>query len=134
VPPGETTLASVVPRDATGRPLGPGRQVTLELTPGRALGPVRDAGFGRYERAFWADAPRGTVATLTATVDGVALDQQPHLHVVLDRAEIGRPFAARGGCALGGGGHGGPLALLLLLALATANSRRRRAGSRFRGG
>jgi uncharacterized protein (TIGR03382 family) len=98
LPPDEITLVTVVPRDAAGLPIGAGAEVTIEASAGLPIGPVVDAGWGRYERTFVAAAPRGTVAEVQVTVNGVALASRPHIFVVEDRSEIGRPFRAAGGC------------------------------------
>lgn len=103
VPPGdETTLVSVIPRDAAGVPLGPGRAVDISASAGLAVSAVIDFGQGRYERTFAAHASRGKIAKVTATVDGVTLDAHPSIYFVSERSEIGRPFVALGGCSVGG--------------------------------
>jgi hypothetical protein len=115
----ETTLVSVTPRDDSGVPLGPGHTVTIELEPlgvDLGLGPVRDVGAGRYERAFVAHAPLGTHATVTATVDGVALTEQPSVWFVPSRADIGGQLVAGNGCSYGPR-PGNPFALLGVLLL-----------------
>jgi uncharacterized protein (TIGR03382 family) len=112
--------------------LGPGHAVDITLSAGRATGPVFDRGAGRYERSFAATAPRGTVATAEATVDGVALSAQPKVWFVVDRSEIGQPFAVRGGCdqsarPLRSGALSAPLVLVVLvLGFAVVGRRRRR--------
>jgi subtilisin family serine protease len=101
LPPGEdTTIVSVTPRDAAGAPLGPSHDVAIALTAGAPAGPVRDLGAGRYERTFVAHASRGQVGEVRALVDGVALASRPTITFVADRSEVGRPFAATGGCGL----------------------------------
>jgi subtilisin family serine protease len=129
-PGSDTFTVSVIPRDAAGTPVGPGRAVTIVASEGAPAGDVVDAGWGRYERTFVASAPRGTFATVTATVDGVTLTAAPVVWFAADRSEIGHPFAAGGGCALGGpGSRVGVLLLLVAVALLARNSRRRRARS-----
>lgn len=124
--PGETTIATVVPRDAAGVPVGPGREVTIESSVGYAVGPVVDAGWGRYERTFVAAAPLGAAADVTVTVDGVALAATPRFWIVEDRSDIGRPYRAAGGCATtpGAGARVG-LAIALLAAAALLVRRRK---------
>jgi MYXO-CTERM domain-containing protein len=121
----DITTVTVVPRDETGLPVGPGHAVTIDLSAGAAVGPVSDTGEGRYERAFRAHAPRGTVAVVRATADGVTLAAHPSVFIVLDRSEIGSPFHAGGGCAIDDAPRGAWAVAMLLLAL-VLNSRRRR--------
>jgi subtilisin family serine protease len=114
----ETTVITVTPRDDDGAPLGPGHAVAIALTAGAPTGPVRDLKGGRYERTFAAHASAGQVGEAQVTVDGVGLDRHPTVFFVADRVQVGRPFAAGGGCAAPGPSpHSGP-ALVLLLALA----------------
>ena len=114
VPPGdETTVVTVTPRGDDGTPLGPGHDVTITASAGEAVGDVVDIGSGRYERTFAAHAPRGTVAAVSAVVDGVALAAHPSIYIVNARAEIGAPFAAGGGCSLDGGRSQGSAASAL---------------------
>jgi subtilisin family serine protease len=98
-PGANTTIVSVTPRARDGTPLGAHHDVLIASSAGSPAGPVIDAGSGRYERTFVADAPRGTVAVISASVDGVTLTHQPRVYFVLSRAEIGQPFAAGGGCS-----------------------------------
>jgi subtilisin family serine protease len=125
LPPASTATATVVvvPKDARGLPLGPGREVVIEG--GAFTGPVTDTGTGRYERILTAGA-RGDAAVIRATVDGVGLTAQPRVFFVDSRDEIGAPLRATGGsCAAGGAAAPAPaLGLLALLLLA----RRRRYG------
>jgi subtilisin family serine protease len=101
VPPGDdVVIATVTPRAEDGTPLGPGHQVLISASAGTPTGPVSDTGNGRYERRFAAHAPRGTVATISATVDGVPLSTRPSVYFVFSRVEIGQQFATRGGCAI----------------------------------
>ncbi|HEY7953967.1 MAG TPA: S8 family serine peptidase [Polyangia bacterium] len=135
LPPGdEETRVTVTPRDGSGAPLGPGRAVSIDLplddgTSDAPAGPVLDAGFGRYERDFFAHARLGAVGTVLATVDGVALAERPQVFFVEDRSEIGRTLG--GGCATSGSRSEERGLILLLFALALAgggwlrNSRRR---------
>ncbi|HWE28996.1 MAG TPA: S8 family serine peptidase, partial [Polyangia bacterium] len=89
VPPGdETSVVTVTPRDDDGVPLGGGHDVTITATAGDPIGDVVDVGSGRYERTFAAHASRGTVATIAATVDGVALAAHPAIYIVNARDEI----------------------------------------------
>jgi subtilisin family serine protease len=128
VPPGDdVTIVTVTPRADDGLPLGSGRQVTISATAGEPLGDVVDLGLGRYERSFIAHAPRGSTATISATVDGIALASHPAVYIVESRADIGSPFAAGGGCSLGpGAATQSPLTSLAaaLLALFLRKSRR----------
>ena len=125
----ETTVVSVTPRDDTGRPVGPGHVVTIELfgsssaRTGEPLGPVRDIGAGRYERTFVAHAQRGTSAVVHTIVDGTTLVEQPTLWFVRSRVEIGGHLQGAGGCEIGGGNDGSFLAMLLF-ALQQATRRR----------
>lgn len=132
LPPGDDVFTvTVTPRDAGGVPLGPGRAVEIVASAGEPVGPVLDAGAGRYERAFYARAPRGTVVVVRARVDGVELAQTREVHLVLDRAEIGRPFVAGGGCALPGAPASGlGLTLVAIAIAARARARRRRSPPR----
>ena len=99
LPPGNgTTLVTVIARDAAGLPLGPGHTIELTTTAGEWAGPAVDLGEGRIERTLFAHATRGQVATISATVDGVALASTATVFFVHDRSEIGRPFVAGGGC------------------------------------
>lgn len=118
---------SVVPRDRDGAPLGPGHAVAIEAWDERTSlratwsGPSRDAGAGRYERALVATGPLGAALTIHATVDGVALAAHPVVWLVDRRDDIGRPYAALGGCGLGGANGGRPgLGTALIGALAAA--------------
>ena len=133
----ESTVVTVTPRDDTGRPLGPGHVVTIELVgtsgarTGEAQGPVRDIGAGRYERTFVAHAQRGTSAVVRTTVDGATLVEQPTLWFVRSRVEVGGNLRAAGGCAIdagagagAGGGPGGTFLAICLLALQQATRRR----------
>ena len=141
VPPGdETTIVTVTPRGDDGTPLGPGHAVAITATAGDAVGDVVDVGSGRYERTFAAHAPRGTIATVSATVDGVPLSAHPSIYIVNTRAEIGAPFAAGGGCSLpptaGATSRPGTVfCVLALLAIAGAvpSARAIRRNSRRRG-
>ena len=134
VPPGETRVQiSVVPRDAAGDPIGTGRAVSIDARDdgagiaGAWDGPVHDLGAGRYERTLRAAGPRGTAFAVTATVDGVTLAAHPTVWLVADRSDIGRPFAAVGGCAVGGAAPAPNalwLAAALLVLLGQAKKRR----------
>ena len=122
VPPGdETTMVTVTPRDQQGVPLGPGHEVAIAATAGEPIGEVVDVGSGRYQRTFAAHAPRGTVATIDAVVDGIALAAHPSIFMVNARSEIGAPLVAGGGCALSGaptaeaGSPLGPMAPLVAI-------------------
>ncbi|MCU1282606.1 MAG: hypothetical protein JWM53_6152, partial [bacterium] len=140
VPPGdETTVVTVTPRSDDGTPLGAGRDVAITTSAGDPVGDVVDAGSGRYERTFAAHAPRGTVATVSAIVDGVMLAAHPSIYIVNARAEIGAPFAAGGGCSLATGGAGdrhspsageSALAIAALFAALLASARASRASRR----
>jgi subtilisin family serine protease len=100
LPPGDaTTVVTVTPRDASGVPIGPGHTITIDASAGTAVGDVVDTGWGRYERTFAAHAPRGSVARISVTADGVALAAHPAVYIAADRSEIGANFVARGGCA-----------------------------------
>jgi subtilisin family serine protease len=129
VPPGdETSTVSVTPRADDGTALGPGHLVTIAASAGEASGDVIDLGGGRYERTFAAHAARGSVAVVSATVDGIALAAHPSIYIVTSRADIGGDFTAGGGCSLtrttaAPTGLGG---ILLLLALCRATKSRRR--------
>jgi subtilisin family serine protease len=130
LPPGDdTTIASVTPRADDGTPLGPGHDVSIMATAGTPTGPVVDTGDGRYERSFAAHAARGTVATISAVVDGVSLSSHPSVYFVFSRAEIGQQFVARGGCSFSPGATipaGTLLLLALLLVTHAVRSRHRR--------
>jgi subtilisin family serine protease len=117
LPPGEeTTTVSVTPRDAAGVPLGAGHEVEIDVSAGLPLGGVVDTGEGRYEQIVIAHASRGSVATVTARVDGVEVAEHPPIFFVAARDEIGRPFrAAGGGCSLGAGDAATGLELALAL-------------------
>ena len=114
----ETTTVTVTPRDLLGQPLGPGLPVSITSDRGAWLGEVRDVGHGRYERTLLAEGPRGSRATIEVRVGGTLLDQQPVVHFVGERSEIGLPFVV-GACAVAplgrsdAGPSGGLLALLL---------------------
>jgi subtilisin family serine protease len=135
VPPGDqTTTVSVTPRSADGVPLGAGHQVTIRTSAGSPVGATVDAGFGRYEQAIEAHATAGTVATVTAVVDGVVLAAHPSIYFVRSRSEVGRPFAAGGGCALSMAStvpYGGLLVLALALVPALVLSPRLRRSRRL---
>jgi subtilisin family serine protease len=130
VPPGDdTTVVTVTPRGEDRLPLGPGHGVTITATAGAAVTDVVDLGSGRYERTFAAQAPRGTTAVVTATVDGITLAAHPSIYIVDARAEIGAPFTAGGGCSMISPAHVhatpalfGSIALGVLAALAAAGS------------
>ncbi len=136
VPPGDnTTIVTVTPRGDDGTPLGPGHAVTITASAGDPVGDVVDLGSGRYERTFAAHAPRGTVATVQATVDGIPLAAHPTIYMVTSRADIGSPFAAGGGCALAQTSPESPatpLAALAALALLRAVARKSRRRDRRR--
>ncbi|HEY2748518.1 MAG TPA: S8 family serine peptidase, partial [Polyangia bacterium] len=131
VPPGdETTVVTATPRADDGTPLGAGHAVDISTSAGDPTGDVVDAGSGRYERTFAAHAPRGTTAVVSVTVDGVALAAHPVIYIVDARSEIGAPFVAGGGCAIGStqadrGLLAGALLALGLLALALLAARRK---------
>ncbi len=133
VPPGdETTVVTVTPRADDGTPLGAGHAVLITASAGDPTGDVVDIGSGRYERTFAAHAPRGTTAQVSVTVDGVALAAHPSIYIVNARSEIGAPFVAGGGCAIGpapgdSGLLAGPLFAMALL-VARRKSRRRAPG------
>jgi hypothetical protein len=130
VPPGdETAIVTVTARANDGTVLGSGRAVAITASAGDPIGDVVDVGSGRYERTFVAHAPRGTIATVSATVDGVTLAAHPSIYMVNTRAEIGAPFAAGGGCSLPPTADrtsrpGVLFCVLALLAIATASSAR----------
>lgn len=127
VPPGESRVTvSVVPRDASGAPLGPGHAVTIESDGGAFDGPVGDAGEGRYERVLVARGERGQAATITASVDRVLLASRPTVWFVVDRSEVGHPFHAAGGCRLSPRAAPGELVTLALAALLGRSLCRRR--------
>ena len=122
----ETTLVTVTPCDALGRPLGRGRRVSIALSAGAPVGGVVERGDGRYERAFVAHAPRGAVGEVAVTVDGVPLDAHPRVAFVPSRAEIGGALVAGGGCsAAGAAAPVGPCVLWLALLLLPMAGRRR---------
>jgi uncharacterized membrane protein/fibronectin type 3 domain-containing protein len=68
----DTTTITVVPTDAFGNRVGPGRAVAVTSTAG-TVGGVDDVGDGSYRAVLVAPLVAGT-ALVTATVDGVALD------------------------------------------------------------
>ena len=127
VPPGSTdkTVVTVVPRDGSGLPLGPGRAVTLSTSAGRLSTAVHVAR-GRYEARFYPEGRRGEVALITATVDGVPLAHRPRVHLTTRRARVGLPYEAAGGCAVGrsSGPVPSPVPGLLLLLLLLGRERR----------
>jgi subtilisin family serine protease len=123
-----TVTVVVVPKDDLGLPLGPGRDVAIDAAAGWFAGQVVDSGTGRYERTL-ASGPRGTVATITATVDGVRLAASPRVWYVDGRAEIdARVEAGAPGCAAPGARAPGGAVLLAVLAglAAVAVASRRR--------
>jgi hypothetical protein len=126
IPIGSRSTVSVVPRDASGAPLGSGHAVDVESDAGGFAGPVSDAGEGRYERILVAEGPQGAAATLRITVDGTQLDAHPQVWFVADRTQIGQPFEATGGCraATGGGAAAIPLVVLGVLLLRLPRRRR----------
>ena len=119
VPPGSglTATITVIPRDAAGLPLGPGKKIQLSTTAGRLSAPVHIAR-GRYEAVLSpAGAARGATARITARLDGVELTYHPVVHLATRRDFLGQPFRAHGGgCDMGGSGDGGWMTVLLLLA------------------
>ena len=126
-----TVTVVVVPKDDLGLPLGPGRDVAIEAAGAWFTGAVVDAGTGRYERPL-GSGPRGAVATIVATVDGVRLASSPRVWYVDSRDEIDARVAAAGpGCAVAGARPGGgALRLGALAALAAGAARRRRYSAR----
>ena len=94
-----TVTVTVTPRDLLGRPLGPGLPVSIVSDRGAWVSDVRDEGHGRYERSLLSQGPRGSHATIEVRVGGVLLDQQPQVHFVGERSEIGLPFVI-GACAM----------------------------------
>ena len=124
----ESTLVTVTPRDASGKALGGGHAVTIELSAGAPLGAVSDRA-GRYERSFVAHAPRGATGIVRVTVDGVPLAAQPRVFFVPSRAEVGGDLTPGAGCAFGRGVPGVTAALLFVLAVLIA-SRLRLVGRR----
>jgi subtilisin family serine protease len=121
----ETTTVTVTPRDASQRPLGAGRVVSIELSAGEPLGGVVDRG-GRYERVFVAHAPRGAVGIVSVLVDGIALTTQPRVYFVPSRAEAGGDLRPGGGCAVGRGAPATAVSWALVLVVAVGLLRRRR--------
>ncbi len=111
----DTVTVTVTPRDLLGRPLGAGLAVAISTDHGEWISDVRDEGHGRYERTLLAKGPRGTAAHIEVRVGGVLLSQQPVIHFVGERSEIGQPFVIAA-CSVGqGGASGSPLALWLVL-------------------
>ncbi len=118
VPPGNDLVrVSVTPRDATGRPIGPGHEVHIEAAdlslPYAAIfqGPVADRGEGRYERVLMAAGPRRAALRIHAAVDGVELEPHPTVWLVAQASELSSPR----GCMLGASHHAPwPLGALLL--------------------
>ena len=119
------SVVTVVPKDASGLPLGGGHDVTIDATAGHWEGPAEQVSeFGRWERRLRADV-LGRTAKITVRVDGVALARQPTIAFVDSRIEFGVPFDR--GCAVAGrGAHGSWLLLLPLIVYA-----RRRGGLRW---
>ena len=107
-PGGPPVLISVVPRDASGAPLGPGHVVVITSDAGVMQGPERDLGGGRYERTLLPHAVEGSIARLSVRVDGVALAASPRVWFSTERASAGGALPTRG-CSIGnlGGNRGG---------------------------
>lgn len=105
VPPGARLTVTVVPRDGSGAPLGPAHSAAIGCDGCAFDGPEQAMGAGRWERTLVASAPLGSLLTVGATVDGVALSARPAVWVVAARSDVGHPFVAVGsaplGCALG---------------------------------
>jgi uncharacterized protein (TIGR03382 family) len=108
-------LVTVIPRDATGMPLGPGLRVELSTSAGSVTSPARHVAYGRYEAQLLPSGRMGQTARITARVDGVELSQHPLVHLSTRRALVGGHLRATGGgCSAAPGPP--PLALALVLA------------------
>jgi hypothetical protein len=108
------TVVTVVPKDASGLPLGNGHQIEIETTAGHWDGPAQAVSeFGRWERRLVADS-LGRVARITVRVDGVELARHPTVSFLDSRTEVGTPFAE--GCAqiILGSPQGGKVLWLVL--------------------
>jgi subtilisin family serine protease len=119
------SVITVVPKDASGLPLGKGHQVEIETTAGHFDGDALEVSdFGRWERRLVSNS-LGKVARITVRVDGVELARHPTISFVDSRTEVGAPFDQ--GCAQVM--HGSPRGTWLLLLLLVL---RRGRGSRAR--
>lgn len=111
----DTVTVTVTPRDLLGHPLGAGLVVQIVSDRGEWISDVHDEGHGRYERTLLATGPRGSVAHIEVRVGGVLLSQQPVVHFVGERSEIGLPYVIAA-CSVGtSGSPGSPVGLLLVL-------------------
>lgn len=83
---------TVVPRDACGLELGPDHHVTLATSHG-TLGEVTDLGDGRYQASLTAHDCPADPAVITATADGVTLDEQPEITLGCAALDLASPVA-----------------------------------------
>ena len=114
---------TVVPKDASGLPLGSGHEVTIDASAGQWEGPAQQVSdFGRWERKLRADV-LGHVARITVRVDGVVLARQPTVSFLDSRTEVGASFGE--GCAqiIGGAPTASPWWLLALAVIVYARYR-----------
>ncbi len=125
-------IITVSPRDARGIPLGPDHDVQIESDAGTWLGPVYYVGtlgdpFGRYERRLRASGARGTVANVSARIDGMLIQRRLKLHFVVEPGFIGAPFELAGcsyAASVPSSGRENQLWKLALLGLALLGRRR----------
>lgn len=97
--PDACTTVVLTPKDEEGFPVGPGLSVDIEASAGPTTAP-HDEGDGMYtSRYCTGSAPIGTVVTIEATADGVAIDHTVELLIAQDRAHLGAWASARGGCS-----------------------------------
>ena len=120
----ERAIITVVPRDAAGLPLGPGRDVKVTTSAGIISGRATHRAYGRYEATLIPRARLGARAVITAEVDGVPLTHKPVVHLTTRRALVGGALRAEGGGCAVDSSPGSPLFILLTILLYT---RRRRA-------
>ena len=88
------SVITVEPLDANSERVGPGLFVTLSTTLGSVTSPAIDNRDGTYTGFLIAPTTPGT-ATVSATVEGIALAQQPDITITTDLTAPAAPDAQR---------------------------------------
>ncbi len=134
-PDGRASIVAVaLPKDQTGLPLGPGRQVTIEAPGADFEAGVQDFQNGIYARRLKSNAPRGSNLKITCKTDGTRIHATPKVRLAASHQEMSGQGAVGGACNCGGlyrpGGSRGaaantgfPLVFLLLVILSARKIR-----------